>query len=280
MLRWGASIGTFVFLKDSPAIQIILNIKLSIIFTILTAFVKPYESGTSKYSLNENSFKIFNEILVTYYLIFMLLLTDITSDQDLRKIVGFSELGIIGICVISNIIKAVLARINELLRRNKLKQAQQLLNQSKAPTTTIPAGTAQTKELIQLKTKSNKEKLAKHSTYSTNNDLSLTDITSSPCYALDDDNQIEENKHADNARELMKKEEIERFRRNEVYLPFHGEPKPEQFTYSRAIADEVLRRASQLRVQQHLLTDPTLGRESDYKSTLPPIEEQYYEQGM
>ncbi|TNV87158.1 hypothetical protein FGO68_gene6251 [Halteria grandinella] len=271
MVRWGASIVTFVFLKDAPAIQIILNIMLSLLFTILTAYIKPFESGTANSSINENSFKIFNEILVTYYLILMLMLTDITTDQDLRKIVGLAELGIIGVCVLSNIIKAVLAGINELCRRRKLKQAKQLPIQSKSPALKHPIITPSIKQKISLKPKrSLTKKKTKRNTFSTNNDLSLTDLTSPSCYVFDEreDARIREAKG-------------DQISRNEVYLPFHGGLQPAQFSYSRAIADEVLRRASLFRVQQNLLTNPTLGRESAYKSTLHlPPEQKYYEQGI
>ncbi|TNV87084.1 hypothetical protein FGO68_gene13712 [Halteria grandinella] len=76
--------------------------------------------------------------MVTYYLIFMLLLTDITSDYDVRVAIGMIELAIIGLCVLSNIFKAALAGINELRRRRAQKRKRELLQLfSRAPKAAI-----------------------------------------------------------------------------------------------------------------------------------------------
>ncbi|TNV87328.1 hypothetical protein FGO68_gene10154 [Halteria grandinella] len=121
-------------------------------FTILVGQVRPFANQSSReawVNIDENHFKIFNEILVTYYLIFMLLLTDITSDYELRIAMGMVELAIIGLCVLSNILKAALAGINELRRRRAEKRRRELLKlQSSVPPITIQ-DTSQTKTQIE-----------------------------------------------------------------------------------------------------------------------------------
>ncbi|TNV87089.1 hypothetical protein FGO68_gene15224 [Halteria grandinella] len=131
----------FVFLNEFPGVQIIANIIISLIFTTLVAYVKPYEAMNSSdawVNIDENHFKMFNEIMVTYYLIVMMLLTDITSDYEIRTPIGMLELAIIGMCVLSNIIKAGIAAVNELRRRRADKRRGILQKyQQRLPNTTI-----------------------------------------------------------------------------------------------------------------------------------------------
>ncbi|TNV87074.1 hypothetical protein FGO68_gene14905 [Halteria grandinella] len=129
VFRWGIQISVFVFLKDAPAIQIIINLIMSQLFTILVVYLKPFSSASKQATwvkVDPNDFKVLNEVLVTYYLIFMLLLSDITIDYDLRIAFGMVELAIIGLCVLSNLLKAFLEGINELKRRRALKQRKAL----------------------------------------------------------------------------------------------------------------------------------------------------------
>ncbi|TNV87030.1 hypothetical protein FGO68_gene3094 [Halteria grandinella] len=140
LFRWAIQISAFVLLKEAPAVQIIINLIISHIFTILVAYLRPLASRSSLEAwgkIDENHFKIFNEILVTYYLVFLLLLTDITSDFELRIQIGMIELAIISLCVLSNILKAGLIGIKELRRRRELKRKKELhiLSQVQAQTT-------------------------------------------------------------------------------------------------------------------------------------------------
>ncbi|TNV87110.1 hypothetical protein FGO68_gene13713 [Halteria grandinella] len=128
LFRWGIQISMFVFLKDAPTAQIVINLIMSQLFTILVAHLRPFASGYASWiKVDPNNFKVLNEILVTYYLIFMLILTDVTSDIDIRENFGIGELVIIGLCVLSNLLKASLEGINELMRRKDLMRRKTLI---------------------------------------------------------------------------------------------------------------------------------------------------------
>ncbi|TNV87100.1 hypothetical protein FGO68_gene11553 [Halteria grandinella] len=129
LFRWAIQISIFVLLKEASAVQIIINLVISQMFTILVVYLRPFQNQSSCeawVNIDENNFKIFNEIIVTYYLIFMLLLTDIASDNEQRLFIGMVELAIIGLCVFSNILKAGIVGINELKRRKAVKRRKEL----------------------------------------------------------------------------------------------------------------------------------------------------------
>ncbi|TNV87201.1 hypothetical protein FGO68_gene17738 [Halteria grandinella] len=132
--RWGISIAIFVFLKDLASLQVILLLSISLLFTLLIAFIQPFSIDDQRgqgasFVMNENYFKLLNEIFVTYYLIVLLMLTDITTDIELRAIFGMIELGIVVTCVLTNILKGGLAATNQYLirkRKQKMTEAQRL----------------------------------------------------------------------------------------------------------------------------------------------------------
>ncbi|TNV87223.1 hypothetical protein FGO68_gene12152 [Halteria grandinella] len=120
LIRWGLSIGIFVYLKDFASLQIIILLFVSLGFTIAIAYKQPYSSKM------ENNFKIMIEVFVTWYLYLLLMLADITSDAQLREIFGFCVLGVIGLCVAANLLKALHAATKKILTKIKAKRRQKL----------------------------------------------------------------------------------------------------------------------------------------------------------
>ncbi|TNV86987.1 hypothetical protein FGO68_gene1174 [Halteria grandinella] len=122
LFRWGIQITLLVFLYEHPSLQIISLLALSLAFTIMVLLFQPYQSFPGYFKINENDFKVFNEMMVSYYLFAMMLLTDFNSDDDIRSSAGVCELSIICLSVFCNILKAALIGVNELIRKRELKK--------------------------------------------------------------------------------------------------------------------------------------------------------------
>ncbi|TNV87162.1 hypothetical protein FGO68_gene9270 [Halteria grandinella] len=245
LFRWGIQISVFVFLKDVPGIQIIINLIMSQLFTILISKVRPLEPGSEKawIKINPNYFKILNEIMVTYYLIFMLLLTDITSDQDLRIAFGMGELAILGLCVFINVMKAALEGINEICRRRDGKNKTKLASKNYLEHTKIQGQGASQEMPSTLQNVKTKKFKKKNRIQRVNNKSDVTIV------------ELEEDTPASAYGNKQ-------FRTNDFQRA--------QLNYQRALSDDALRRASQLAIQQNLIaiSTSTRGREQESNSSI------------
>ncbi|TNV87220.1 hypothetical protein FGO68_gene15213 [Halteria grandinella] len=125
--RWGLSLASFVFLKDYAFLQIILLLYVSLGFTIAIAYKQPYSTRF------ENNFKVLIEVFVTWYLYLLLMLTDINQYIELRELFGFCVLGVIGLCVTANLVKALHAAVKEIKAKLDAKRKAKIyaLNESK-----------------------------------------------------------------------------------------------------------------------------------------------------
>jgi hypothetical protein len=71
LCRWGLTLFILVYLRDYPALQIIALFPMSLGVQIAAATYKPYAQR------GENLFKVFNEFIVTVYLVLLLVLLPI-----------------------------------------------------------------------------------------------------------------------------------------------------------------------------------------------------------
>ncbi|TNV86941.1 hypothetical protein FGO68_gene16476 [Halteria grandinella] len=123
LYRWGIQISVLVLLSEFLALQILISLVLSIAFTIIVFQLKPYESHVGYISINENYFKVFNEAIVIYYLIVMMMLTDLIYDNDeIRLFAGLCQFSIIFVSVFCNILKSAVIGINVLLLKREIKR--------------------------------------------------------------------------------------------------------------------------------------------------------------
>ncbi|TNV86994.1 hypothetical protein FGO68_gene13774 [Halteria grandinella] len=123
LIRWAFSLYVLIYLQPYPLIQIIILAYLTLVFSYLTFTFQPYESQEGFFNINENHFKVFNEVLVFYYLFAMVLLTDFNTYEEVREKAAFAELSIICLSVFSNLIKALLVGFNEIIKKVQNKQA-------------------------------------------------------------------------------------------------------------------------------------------------------------
>ncbi|TNV87209.1 hypothetical protein FGO68_gene4767 [Halteria grandinella] len=133
--RWGMSIAIFVYLKDQASLQVICLLMISLLFTSLVAYAKPFNIDDTRaqggfFVINENYFKLLNEIFVSYYLIVLMMLTDITPDIEFRATFGMIELGIVVTCVLTNVFKSILAITNQYLIRKRKQMMIESLKQA------------------------------------------------------------------------------------------------------------------------------------------------------
>ncbi|TNV86841.1 hypothetical protein FGO68_gene12393 [Halteria grandinella] len=123
LLRWGIQLAILVFMSEILSLQIILSFTISFCFTIIVYEIQPYESYPGYFNINENYFKVFNEVLVTYYLIVMMTLTDLVyQDDEIRSNAGLCQFTMIFVIVFCNIAKSALIGINALIKKRVQKQ--------------------------------------------------------------------------------------------------------------------------------------------------------------
>ncbi|TNV87376.1 hypothetical protein FGO68_gene11805 [Halteria grandinella] len=126
LLRWAISIVIFVYLKDSPGLQVGLLYLLSLFMQSLLLHIKPI-AWTGYHQiwavpLEENYFKFVNEFLITCYLLLSVSLTDYNDYPDLRDNLGLLVLSTILLCVLANLIRALAISYLELSLMFKRKR--------------------------------------------------------------------------------------------------------------------------------------------------------------
>ncbi len=116
LLRWGLTLFILVYLRDYPALQIIALFLMSLGVQIATTTYKPYAQR------GENLFSVFNEFIVTVYLVFLLVLLPISPimDQAARDTLGLYLQGAVFFNVGASFLKMIVSFGAQLLENHRL----------------------------------------------------------------------------------------------------------------------------------------------------------------
>ena len=129
-------------MREYPGLQLPLLLAISVFRQVYLIRSKPYIER------NENMLSVFNELLVSAYLILLLLITDFNGNVNIRYIVSFALLSVIGVYIIVN-----LGVFFSILSKTIFMRTRRYY-MSKNLTLTTSKEESQTKDLVEVKPKS------------------------------------------------------------------------------------------------------------------------------
>ncbi|TNV73780.1 hypothetical protein FGO68_gene11866 [Halteria grandinella] len=112
LLKWSLLSATLVLLRDYPAQQLQLLYLLSLASSILQITGKPQAQPAEQW------ISTFNEVMTTVYIVSVIGLCGI-EEQGVQELVGYGQVGVIGVTFMVNIGKVVKSVIVETLRKLK-----------------------------------------------------------------------------------------------------------------------------------------------------------------
>ena len=90
---------------------------ISILIQMLLIHGHPLEESV------DNKVSVFNEVMVSCYLYFLIVLTDFNESNPFRIQIGFSLLATVFISILVNLLKTLLLVFGQVIRRNRIKKA-------------------------------------------------------------------------------------------------------------------------------------------------------------
>ena len=96
MVKILATVGILVFMRSSPALQLLSLISLSTLKQAYLLSVRPYSDPAQSY------LAVFNESLITLYLLSLMVLTDANETPTLRDLASFFLIGLVFLSILAN----------------------------------------------------------------------------------------------------------------------------------------------------------------------------------
>ena len=96
MVKILATVGILVFMRSSPALQLLSLISLSTLKQAYLLSVKPYSDPAQSF------LAVFNEGLITLYLLSLMILTDANETPTLRDLASFFLIGLVFLSILAN----------------------------------------------------------------------------------------------------------------------------------------------------------------------------------
>ena len=96
MVKILATVGILVFMRSSPALQLLSLISLSTLKQAYLLSVRPYSDPAQSF------LAFFNEGLITLYLLSLMVLTDANETPALRDLASFLLIGLVFLSILAN----------------------------------------------------------------------------------------------------------------------------------------------------------------------------------
>jgi FtsH-binding integral membrane protein len=90
------TVGILVFLRSSPALQLVSLITLSTLMQAYLLAIRPISDPA------QSSLAVFNESLITLYLLSLMTLTDANDTPTLRDLASFFLIGLVFLSILTN----------------------------------------------------------------------------------------------------------------------------------------------------------------------------------